>query len=83
MTQFKKWFSEIIGWYGMVAIMLAYAFVSFGVLSPHQLSYQVLNGTGGVGIVINSLSRRAYPSAALNFIWTIIAVVAIIRMFAR
>ncbi len=76
----KKLFSEIVGWYGMLAIMIAYACVSFKVLSPDQLLYQILNGTGGVGIVINSVSRRAYPPAALNFIWTIIAGIALIRI---
>ncbi len=80
MLKFKKLFPEIVGWYGMLAIMIAYGCVSFHVFTPDQSLYQILNGTGGVGIVINSLSRRAYPPAALNFIWTIIAAVALIRI---
>ena len=73
-------FTEIIGWYGTIAIVGAYAAVSFSVLSPGSLVYQILNGTGAIGIVLVSLRKRAYQPAALNAIWTIIAAVAILKM---
>ena len=40
-------FLEIVGWYGTGAIVLAYALVSFSVLNPTDLIYQLLNLTGG------------------------------------
>jgi hypothetical protein len=41
----------------------------------------MLNGTGAIGIVIVSFSKKAYQPGVLNSIWTIIAAVAIIKMF--
>lgn len=40
---------EIIGWYGMGAILLAYALVSFNFLSVSSTIYQLLNFTGAAG----------------------------------
>ena len=47
---------EIFGWYGMIAIVLAYALVSFSLLQSNGLAYQLLNFTGAIGIVVVSLS---------------------------
>lgn len=76
----KEWFIEIFGWYGTIAIVLAYALVSFSVLSADSIWYQLLNGTGAVGIVVVSLHKRAYQPGVLNIIWTLIAVLAIINI---
>lgn len=76
----KKMIEELIGWYGAVAILIAYAAVSFGWLSPHSLVYQILNGTGAFGIVYISLKRKAYQPAALNAVWFVIAGMAIISL---
>ncbi|MFA5987892.1 MAG: hypothetical protein WC797_04575 [Candidatus Paceibacterota bacterium] len=75
-----KKFIEGFGWYGTVAIVLAYALVSFDVLIPTNLTYQLLNGTGALGIVIVSLHKRAYQPGVLNIIWTLIALAAIVRI---
>jgi len=77
----KKFFIEAFGWYGTIAIMLAYALNSFSVVASDSLVYQVLNGTGAVGIVLVSYIKGAYQPAALNAVWTVIAVAAIVKMF--
>jgi heme/copper-type cytochrome/quinol oxidase subunit 2 len=76
----KNIFLEIIGWYGTVAIVLAYALLSFGILNSDDLLYQILNGTGALGVVLISLSKKTYQPAVLNIIWTIIAIIAIINI---
>ncbi|MDB5265359.1 MAG: echA1 [Parcubacteria group bacterium] len=73
----KKLLVEAVGWYGTIAIVLAYALVSFSVLPATDLWYQVLNGTGAVGIVIVSFYKKAYQPGILNIVWVVIAVVAI------
>ncbi len=75
-----KTFIEAFGWYGMVAIVLAYALVSFSFLQATDIWYQVLNGTGAVGIVVISLYKKAYQPGVLNIIWAVIALVAIVRI---
>jgi hypothetical protein len=75
-----KTFIAAFGWYGMAAIILAYALVSFGVLQPTSLSFQLLNATGAIGIVIVSFHKKAYQPGALNLIWMVIALVAIAQI---
>lgn len=76
-------FIELFGWYGMVAIIMAYTLVSFSIVLPTDLIYQILNGTGALGIVMVSLHKQAYQPAVLNIIWTIIAVAAVIKVLIK
>ncbi|HEY4513511.1 MAG TPA: hypothetical protein VJH06_03295 [Candidatus Paceibacterota bacterium] len=79
----KKTFIEIFGWfgwYGTIAIVVAYALVSFSVLSVDSIWYQLLNATGALGIVVVSFYKKAYQPGILNIIWTVIALLAIINI---
>ena len=71
---------EIFGWYGAVAILLAFALVSFGILSPRSLDFQLLNLTGAAGIVAISYSKKDYQPAALNLVWAVVAIIALISI---
>lgn len=71
---------EIIGWYGVLAILGAYALLSFGFLNSNSLIYQILNGTGALGIAYDAFKDKNYQPAVLNVIWLIIAVIAIINI---
>lgn len=76
----KKIIDEMIGWYGTVAILLAYALISFEVFSAKSFIYQILNGTGALGIVYISVKKKAYQPGVLNIIWALIAVIAILGL---
>lgn len=80
MLNLKNIAVEAFGWYGITAILSAYALVSFSFVEVNDILYQVLNGTGALGVVIVSLNKKAYQPAVLNIIWTLIAVVAILRI---
>lgn len=71
---------EVYGWYGTVAIMLAYILVSFTVIDVTNIWYQLLNGTGALGIVAVSFHHKNYQPGVLNIIWTIIAIIAILKI---
>lgn len=71
---------SILGWYGALTIVLAYFLVSFKVVRADSAAYQLLNLTGALGIVSISLQKRAYQPAFLNIVWTVVAVVALIRL---
>ena len=71
---------EILGWYGVVAIVGAYILIGFDYLTAHSIWYQVLNCTGALGVVLVSFHKKAYQPAILNVIWTFIALVAIINI---
>lgn len=72
--------AEIIGWYGTGAIVLAYVLVSFGVLGSDNVWFQLLNLSGALGVLVISLTKKAYQPATLNVIWAIIALVALIKI---
>lgn len=74
---------EIVGWYGAGAILLAYALVSFGTIGPTSFPYQFLNLTGAIGIVILSVVKKVYQPAALNIVWAVIALIAIVKLFIK
>ncbi len=76
----KNNLTEIFGWYGTVAILSAYALVSFSVISSQGFLFQFLNASGAVGIILVSMSKKAYQPAVLNTIWAVIAVIAIIKI---
>lgn len=76
----KSKFFELIGWYGTVAIVGAYALLSFSIIQSNSLPYQLLNLTGAIGIAIVSLYKKTYQPGVLNIIWTVIALVAIINI---
>ena len=78
----NKTITEVVGWYGTVAILGAYALVSFEIVEPTSFLYQVLNGTGAIGIVIISFSKKAYQPGVLNLIWAVIALIAIVKILS-
>jgi len=79
MKKMVEWF----GWYGMAAILLAYALVSFSAIDARSLVFQILNGTGALGIVLISFRKKAYQPGALNIIWTLIAITSIIKILLQ
>ena len=73
---------EIFGWYGAMVILLAYALVSFSYIEPTNIWYQILNGTGALGIVAVSFYKKAYQPGVLNALWAVIALLAIVQIIS-
>lgn len=74
-------FAEFCGWYGMLALIIAYFLVSFGWLDGQGLVFQLINLTGGIGLLIVAASKGVTQSVILNFFWAVIGLVAIVRFF--
>lgn len=75
-----EFITEACGWYGVAAILIAYALLSLGFLDDDQLGYQLLNLTGGIGIVIDAIADKNKQPAVLNTIWAAFALIAIARI---
>ena len=73
--------AEFCGWYGMLALIVAYFLVSFGWIDGQGLIFQIIKLTGGVGLLIVAASKGVLQSVVLNFFWAIIGVIAIARIF--
>ncbi len=64
-------------------ILLAYLLVSIGKVTGQSPLYQWMNIVGAAGFVINSSAHGAVPSAALNVVWLVIGMVALLKLRAR
>jgi hypothetical protein len=69
-----------LGWYGVLAILLAYLLLSLNVIEAKSFAYQLLNLTGALGIIIEAMSKKDIQPAVLNVIWVLIAAAAILRL---
>lgn len=78
----SKWGAvvEILGWYGLIAVVIAYGSVSLSFVSPNSYLYQFLNLSGAVGLGGVAFVKKAYQNGVLNLVWGAIAVVALIRL---
>jgi len=70
---------HIIGWLGGIIVVIAYLLNTTGKLSAKDFWYQFLNLIGSIALIINTYLVGAYPSAAVNVIWVIIAVGGLIK----
>ena len=70
-------FLEYLGWCGAIAIAAAYALYFFGKLGADSIWFQVLNLTGGIGIVSVSLYRKVWQAAIVGAVWAGIALYAL------
>ena len=73
--------AEIAGWYGMAAVLLAYALVSFTVISANGLIFQFLNFSGSAGLLAIAHAKKVWQSVILNIIWGTIALIALAQIF--
>jgi len=79
----KKLIIDAIGWIGSIEVIVAYGLNSYQKLKSDSIYFQLLNLTGGVFLIINTIYYCAYPSAFINVVWVIIAAFAIARMFLK
>ncbi|PIZ96672.1 MAG: hypothetical protein COX80_00705 [Candidatus Magasanikbacteria bacterium CG_4_10_14_0_2_um_filter_33_14] len=77
----KNFVATISGWYGTLAMLLAYILISFDVLSPHSFLYQLMNVTAAISLVYYSTMRKDFPMSVLNVFWAFVAIVATINLF--
>jgi hypothetical protein len=71
---------DTVGWAGAAALLLAYGLVSSGRLNGRSIRFQLLNLGGAVGLLANGIYHDAWPSAALNAVWFVIGVTALMRI---
>lgn len=72
--------AEVIGWVGVLCVLCAYILLSFEVFIASDLIYQALNIVGGFGIMHSSFVKKNYQPVALNAIWTLVAVIAVLKI---
>jgi uncharacterized membrane protein len=76
-------FIDILGWVGSIEVVAAYGLNSSQRVKSDSLTFQLLNLTGAVFLIINSIYKQAYPFTFINTVWTAIAIVAIIGIMKK
>lgn len=70
---------DIAGWIGVILVLLAFILTTFGIISPKDILYGVLNGTGALGIIASSYQKKDFQPIALNVVWLLVAIIGIAR----
>jgi hypothetical protein len=78
-----KFAIDFVGWLGAALVLTAYAMVSFRKLNADSGHYQLLNVIGSFCLIVNTIFHHAYPSALVNIIWILIAILAFLRTRSR
>jgi len=71
---------HVIGGIGTVLVLLAYFLVSTGRLKSASLGFQGTNLVGAALLTVYGFMLFAWASVALNAIWGLIALVALLRV---
>ena len=74
---------DILGWVGSIEVVAAYGLNSSQRIKSDSLSFQLLNLTGAIFLIINSIYKQAYPFTFINSVWTVIAIVAIVGILKK
>lgn len=77
----KKIFAEVVGWIGMILILLAYFFVSYKIVLGDSFEYQIMNLIGVCGTFYNAYYNRSKPLMTLQLVWGLIAIISIARIY--
>ena len=73
---------DILGWIGMIMVLVAYLLLSTNKISNGAL-YQSLNLVASVLMAIGLLPKDRWFSFALQVAWALISIVALIKIFRK
>jgi hypothetical protein len=74
---------EILGWIGSIEVVAAYGLNSYQKIKSDSLTFQLLNLTGAIFLIINSIYKQAYPFTFINSVWSVIAIMAIVGILRK
>jgi hypothetical protein len=74
---------DILGWIGGIEVLIAYGLISTKRVDQSSLFYHLLNLTGALLLIMNTIYKGAYPSAFVNVVWVGIAVYSIWKYSIR
>ena len=64
---------QVLGSIGAIALLISYVLISKKRVKGDSFTYQILNLTGSILLMVNGFYFGAYPSGVLNIIWGSVA----------
>ncbi len=74
---------DILGWIGSIEVVAAYGLNSYQKIKSDSIAFQLLNLTGAIFLIVNSIYKQAYPFTFINTVWSVIAIVAIVGIIRK
>lgn len=72
-------FFDLMGWIGMILVLLAYALLSLNKINNGRV-YQILNFLAALFMAIGLFPKNAWFSFVLQIIWGVIALISLIKI---
>lgn len=72
---------EIVGWCGMVVLLITFYLGSSGKWSDRQYAYHVFNLFAALAVFVNAMYKGVHTVAVTELAWAVIAGVGIINVF--
>ncbi len=73
---------DIFGWIGMILVLIAYILLSTNKINNGK-TYQALNLSAALFMAIGLLPKNAWFSFALQVVWGLVAIIAIIKLLRK
>jgi len=73
---------DILGWVGMILVLLAYILLSTNKIENGKL-YQILNLLASILMAIGLYPSKAWFSFALQVVWGLVSIIALIKMIKK
>ena len=75
-------FFDIIGWVGMILMLLAYFLLSLNIIKNGML-YQLINLFAALFMAMGLFPKNAWFSFVLQVFWGIVSIIAIFRIINK
>ncbi len=73
---------SVLGWIGIIFIMLAYILLSTKKLKVDYVIYHLLNFLGAAGLIISTFITESWPALTLSLIFAGISMIYIIKILS-
>lgn len=80
-VDFKKALINLIGWFSVLLILVAYALLTFEVVGSRDLTYNAMNLLGATGLAWRVFQDKNWSNFFLEVCFILIAVYAIGKYF--
>ena len=71
---------QLMGWCGVLLVLLGYFLVSERLVSAETICYQVINACGALFVAIEAKTKNDSQPFWLNVIWLCVALLSIARI---
>lgn len=73
---------ELLGWIGVVLVLLAYFLNNFELIDTKNIFYPLMNLAGSVFIILSSADNKDWQPIVLNIVWGLIALAGLVQVFS-